>query len=83
MLRSFFWRGTELKTSGAKVSWQDVRAPKDWNKVAMCSHLWALSQKANLLWVKWVHSHIIKEHLMLLLGISGRYSSLGARFSLG
>lgn len=28
MLRSFFGKGPELKTSGAKVSWQDVCAPK-------------------------------------------------------
>lgn len=29
LLRAFLWSGSELKSTGAKVSWQDVCVPKE------------------------------------------------------
>ncbi|XP_058218842.1 uncharacterized protein LOC131329621 [Rhododendron vialii] len=71
VLRDFFWSGTVLKSTGAKVKWRDVcspkakgglgiRALKDWNKAAMSRHLWAISKKADSLWIRWIHSYVIK-----------------------
>lgn len=59
MLRSFFWSGSELKSLGAKVKWEDVCAPKaegglgfrvlkDWNKAAMSNHLSSISKNVTL-----------------------------------
>ncbi|XP_058211806.1 uncharacterized protein LOC131323991 [Rhododendron vialii] len=72
ILRSFFWSGPELKTSGTKVAWQFVCAPKeegglgfrllkDWNSASMLRHLWALCVKSDTLWLKWIHTYIIKD----------------------
>lgn len=63
-----------MKSAGAKVSWADVCVPKeegglglrvlkDWNRAAMTKHLWALALKADTLWIKWVHTYIIKGKL--------------------
>ncbi|GFS37087.1 multidrug resistance-associated protein 3 [Actinidia rufa] len=60
-----------LKKSGAKVQWLLVCSPishptpKMWNKATMIRHLWALSAKADTLWVKWVHTFVIKNRCLL------------------
>lgn len=70
-LMAFLWSGFDLNHKAAKVSWPQVCCPKDegglgfrrikeWNKATMLTHLWALSMKADTLWVKWVHTCIIK-----------------------
>lgn len=69
-----------MKSSGAKVGWETVCSPKeegglgfrvlrDWNKAAMIKHLWALALKADNLWVKWVHTCIIKNHCLWTIPI--------------
>lgn len=68
VLSAFLWTGADLKHSGAKVSWanhcvpknesgQGFRSLKEWNKAVNMKHLWAHSQKADNLWVKWVHEY--------------------------
>ncbi|XP_058192025.1 uncharacterized protein LOC131309397 [Rhododendron vialii] len=72
MLRDFLWTGLELRSSGAKVSWGQVCTPKSegglgfrplklWNKASMLRHLWAICKKADTMWVKWIHSYVIKN----------------------
>lgn len=72
MLRAFLWTGVELKSSSAKVKWADVCTPKkegglgfkplkEWNKATMLRHLWAISKKADNLWVRWIHAYVIKH----------------------
>lgn len=72
LLRAFLWSGSELKHSGAKVSWKDICVPKeegglgfklmkDWNRASMNRHLRAVCKKSDTLWVKWVHIYIILE----------------------
>lgn len=34
---------------------------KEWNKSAMSKHLRDMSQKADTLWVKWIHTYVIKR----------------------
>lgn len=73
VLSAFLWSGTELKHSRAKIRWKDLCVPKnggglefrllkEWNKAINMKHLWALSQKADTLWVKWVHMYILKGY---------------------
>lgn len=73
VLGAFLWNGTELKSAGAKISWVNICCPKaegglgfrllmDCNKASILRHLWALSSKADTLWVKWMHTYIIKHH---------------------
>ena len=75
ILKAFLWAGAELKKSGAKVQWLLVCSPKPegglgfkppklWNKAIMIRHLWALSAKADSLWVKWVHTFVIKNRCL-------------------
>lgn len=75
ILRSFFWTGPDMKSSGAKVSWDSVCLPKpegglgfrrlkDWNVAAMTKYIWALAKKADTLWIKWVHMFVIKTKCM-------------------
>lgn len=70
-LRAFLWSGFELKPIVAEVKWEQVCCPKEegglgfrriieWNKAIMMRHIWALCMKAGTLWVKWVHTYIIK-----------------------
>ena len=70
--KSFLWSGAALKRFGAKVQWFMVCAPRNegglgfkllklWNKATMLRHLWTLNQKADSLWVKWVHTYVIKN----------------------
>ncbi|KAI8527725.1 hypothetical protein RHMOL_Rhmol12G0096800 [Rhododendron molle] len=72
---AFLWSGGELNHKCAKVKWANVCAPKDegglgfrrvkdCNAVAMCKLLWDLSKKADSLWIKWVHTYIIKGQNM-------------------
>lgn len=72
MLRAFLWSGIHLKKIGAKVSWLEVCSPKAegglglkslqvWNRATMLRHLWALCKKEDTLWVKWVHSYMIRD----------------------
>lgn len=64
ILKKFLWTGAELRKSGAKLKWEVCCTPKNegkaWNKVSMMRYLSALSRKADTLWVKWVHTYIIK-----------------------
>lgn len=71
-LMAFLWSGPDMRHTGAKVKWDHICRPKaegglgfrkvkEWNKATMLKHLWALCKKADSLWVKWVHTYIIKN----------------------
>lgn len=69
---AYLWTGSEFRYYSAKVKWMHICAPKaeeglgfrnlrEWNKATMLRQpLWALSKKADSLWVKWVHTCVIK-----------------------
>jgi hypothetical protein len=75
ILRSFLWKGTELKTSGAKVAWDVICRPKKegglgikrvdiWNRaaIAMIKHIWHLcSDRDQSVWTNWVRIYLIKD----------------------
>lgn len=40
------------------------RVLRDWNKAAMAKHIWALALKGDTLWIKWVHTYVIKNQCL-------------------
>lgn len=70
--RVFLWTGTDANSRKALyISWEHMCLPKIcggwnlkdliiWNKAAVLKHCWALSQKQDTPWVKWIHTYYIK-----------------------
>lgn len=69
---AFLWSGPELKTSKAKVSWEDICLPKregglgirplkEINTVLCLKLLWRLFSNKTSLWVKWIHCYLIRK----------------------
>lgn len=67
--------GPDMKSSGAKVSWESVCLPKEegglgfrklkeWNAAAMIRYIWAIASKADSLWIEWIHMFVIKSKCM-------------------
>ncbi|KAI8531931.1 hypothetical protein RHMOL_Rhmol11G0174500 [Rhododendron molle] len=42
-----------------------------WNKASMLRHLWALCKKEDILWVKWVHTYVIKHNCIWSMNLPG------------
>ncbi|KAJ8552793.1 hypothetical protein K7X08_020186 [Anisodus acutangulus] len=70
--RSFLWYGTVEITKKALISWAKTCTPKAasvlnvmnmsfWNKAAVSEQLWAIANKKECLWVRWVHSYYLKQ----------------------
>lgn len=70
--RIFLWTGHTSPSRKVLISWTQICLPKVsggwnvislslWNKVAVAQHLWSLAHKADVLWVKWVHTYYIKR----------------------
>uniref|UniRef100_A0A803PG06 Reverse transcriptase zinc-binding domain-containing protein n=1 Tax=Cannabis sativa TaxID=3483 RepID=A0A803PG06_CANSA len=71
--RSFLWTGKSLMEGAGAVGWEKLCYPKkegglgllniaQWNIAAMFKHIWAVANKKDNLWVKWVHCVYIKNH---------------------
>lgn len=72
ILRTFFWTGPDLKSSGSKVAWDQLCSPKQegglgfkslqvWNKAANAKHIWFLiSGGEQSMWCQWVKSYLLK-----------------------
>uniref|UniRef100_A0A803PIA7 Reverse transcriptase zinc-binding domain-containing protein n=1 Tax=Cannabis sativa TaxID=3483 RepID=A0A803PIA7_CANSA len=69
--RSFLWTGKDMMI-GASISWENICTPKKegglgimnittWNIAAIVKHVWAIANKKDNLWVKWVHCVYIKQ----------------------
>ncbi|XP_057249344.1 uncharacterized protein LOC130590806 [Beta vulgaris subsp. vulgaris] len=70
--RAYLWEGKVYTSKPPPISWQEVcyaknrgglgiRECKSWNVAAIGKHVWQITAKADLLWIKWVHSVYIKE----------------------
>ncbi|KAL2943828.1 hypothetical protein RDABS01_032175 [Bienertia sinuspersici] len=70
--RAFLWHGTAISNKMSPVSWEEVCKPKQegglgirslvhWNTAAVGKHVWAIAQKKDNLWVRWVHTIYIKD----------------------
>uniref|UniRef100_A0A803NKD2 Reverse transcriptase zinc-binding domain-containing protein n=1 Tax=Cannabis sativa TaxID=3483 RepID=A0A803NKD2_CANSA len=71
--RAYLWRVQVMFHGAGAVSWENTCQPKkagglgiikieDWNKAAICKYIWAISNKQESLWQKWIHSVYLKDH---------------------
>ena len=71
--RQFLWIGTVENHKKSPIAWEFVCSPNSegglgivdicaWNKANMSKLMWAVSLKADKLWVKWVHAYYIKRN---------------------
>ena len=69
---AFLWSGPELKTSKAKIRWEDVCLPKEegglglrplkeMNTVHSLKLIWRIHSARNSLWVQWVQCYLIRK----------------------
>lgn len=69
---AFLWSGSDLNPRKAKVAWEAVCRPKDegglglrsltdMNKVTLLKLLWRLISNKSSLWVRWIHSTVLKN----------------------
>ena len=72
--RNFLWGGSADYSTTPKVAWHSVCLDKKygglgikdlaaWNKALIAKQVWAVAQKKDLLWVKWVHGRYLKRTL--------------------
>ncbi|KAM6547870.1 hypothetical protein CsatB_019546 [Cannabis sativa] len=70
--RAFLWKGNSMFQGAGSVAWHSICQPKaggglgikdleTWNKAAISKYVWAISNKQESLWLKWVHSVYIKS----------------------
>ncbi|XP_056685740.1 uncharacterized protein [Spinacia oleracea] len=70
--RDFLWYGTYDDARPGPVAWDHLCLPKPhgglgfrnlllWNQAAVGKQVWAIAQKQDNLWVKWIHVVYIKE----------------------
>ncbi|XP_074267063.1 uncharacterized protein LOC141590365 [Silene latifolia] len=71
--RSFLWHDSDNSESPALVSWKQVckdqkygglgfKNPHRWNVASLAKYVWWIDQKADHLWVRWVHAIYIKQN---------------------
>ena len=71
--RNFLWGGKAEYSTTPKVAWDSVCLDKTsgglgikdlaaWNKALIAKLVWAIENKKDLLWVKWVHGRYLKNN---------------------
>jgi len=70
-MKSFLWSGSDMRTTGAKVAWDQVCLPKkeggsgikritEWNKIALLKHIWNLCNDLDgSIWSTWIRSNLL------------------------
>ena len=82
---AFLWSGLELKSTGAKVAWQDIckpkqegglgiRALKEVNKVQDLKLIWRLLA-GDSLWGKWIKSNLLKKKSLWEISLTSQAGS--------
>ena len=68
---SFFWKGSDAPTRGARVKWSIICLPKieerlgvkdifNWNKACIIQNILAIISKARSLWIAWINAYVLK-----------------------
>lgn len=76
----FLWSGLDMKSTKAKVNWEDVCSPKeeeglglkkisDWNKALGAKLIWNLFCRAGSVWIAWINAYILKGRSFWRVGI--------------
>lgn len=69
---TFLWSGGELKTTKAKIAWENICKPKqegglglrslkEANDVCCLKLIWRIASHGDSLWVKWVKTFLLKQ----------------------
>ncbi|XP_062103537.1 uncharacterized protein LOC133814614 [Humulus lupulus] len=72
LCRGFLWGFNGIRSKIHIASWKKVCLPKaygglgfrdgsKWNRAILAKYIWAISEKHDLLWVKWINSVYVKE----------------------
>lgn len=70
--RAFLWKGQATFQGAGAVAWDEVCKGKndgglgikkleDWNRAAMSKYIWAIANRQESLWMRWVHSVYIRK----------------------
>ncbi|XP_062093464.1 uncharacterized protein LOC133799466 [Humulus lupulus] len=70
--RGFLWKNGDNMEGPGRISWAEICKPKQhgglgfkdiglWNKCALGKYVWALANKEDNMWVKWIHAVYIKQ----------------------
>jgi len=71
-MRSFLCSGSDMRTIGAKVAWDQVCLPKkegglgikgikEWNKIALLKHIWNLCNDSDgSIWSTWIRFNLLQ-----------------------
>ncbi|XP_057251652.1 uncharacterized protein LOC130591764 [Beta vulgaris subsp. vulgaris] len=70
--RAYLWEAKVYSSKPPPIAWKDVCYAKNtgglgirecisWNVAAIGKYVWQITNKADLLWIKWIHSLYIKE----------------------
>uniref|UniRef100_A0A803P5L3 Reverse transcriptase domain-containing protein n=1 Tax=Cannabis sativa TaxID=3483 RepID=A0A803P5L3_CANSA len=70
--RDFLWKGNAMYQGAGSVAWNNICQPKAagglgiknlevWNKAAICKYIWAVANKQESLWLRWIQSVYIKN----------------------
>uniref|UniRef100_A0A803PTY7 Reverse transcriptase domain-containing protein n=1 Tax=Cannabis sativa TaxID=3483 RepID=A0A803PTY7_CANSA len=70
--RNFLWKGHAIAAGPGLIAWDSLCHPKangglgfkrvhEWNKAAMGKYIWAISNKEDSLWLKWIHCFYIQN----------------------
>uniref|UniRef100_A0A803P9S3 Reverse transcriptase domain-containing protein n=1 Tax=Cannabis sativa TaxID=3483 RepID=A0A803P9S3_CANSA len=69
--RAYLWKGNQVSQGPGPIAWDHVCQPKaaggiglkriaEWNIAAMTKYVWAIANKEDNLWIKWIHCVYIK-----------------------
>uniref|UniRef100_A0A803PH97 Reverse transcriptase domain-containing protein n=1 Tax=Cannabis sativa TaxID=3483 RepID=A0A803PH97_CANSA len=70
--RAFLWKGQHIMQGAGNVAWSKVCQPKseggagftktaEWNVAALFKYVWAIANKEDNLWVRWIRNVYLKE----------------------
>uniref|UniRef100_A0A803QPV1 Reverse transcriptase domain-containing protein n=1 Tax=Cannabis sativa TaxID=3483 RepID=A0A803QPV1_CANSA len=70
--RAFLWKGQHAMTSPGLIAWNSVcqakseggigfRKVEEWNRASMFKYVWAIANKEDNMWVRWIHNVYIRE----------------------
>ncbi|XP_030497527.2 uncharacterized protein LOC115713182 [Cannabis sativa] len=69
--RAYLWKGHHVSVGAAPIAWERLCQPKkaggiglkkiaEWNTAAMIKYVWAIANKEDNLWIRWIHCVYMK-----------------------
>ena len=81
----FFWKGTNILSKGARVSWSAMCYPKaesglgikdifSWNNACIIQNIWSILTQAGSLWIAWIEAYVLKGRSIWNISVSSACS---------